>query len=41
MSSTNGQIGFAVVGCGMIARFHARALAEVLSAATGRIVNLQ
>jgi predicted dehydrogenase len=27
--SPDGQIGFAIVGCGMIARFHARALAEV------------
>src|SRR5262249_56702991 len=24
-----GMLGFAIVGCGMIARFHARALAEV------------
>jgi predicted dehydrogenase len=23
------DLGFAIVGCGMIARFHARALAEV------------
>ena len=23
------MLGFAIVGCGMIARFHARALAEV------------
>ena len=29
MSSSPPQIGFAVVGCGLIARFHARALAEV------------
>jgi UDP-N-acetyl-2-amino-2-deoxyglucuronate dehydrogenase len=29
MSSSNQPIGFAIVGCGLIARFHARALAEV------------
>src|SRR5579884_2931068 len=29
MLSNTSQIGFAIVGCGMIARFHARALAEV------------
>jgi predicted dehydrogenase len=29
MSSSTQPIGFAIVGCGMIARFHARALAEV------------
>src|SRR6202022_3746647 len=26
---TDQQVGFAIVGCGMIARFHVRALAEV------------
>jgi UDP-N-acetyl-2-amino-2-deoxyglucuronate dehydrogenase len=29
MSTSTQQIGFAIVGCGMIARFHARALAEI------------
>lgn len=29
MSSSTQPIGFAIIGCGMIARFHARALAEV------------
>ncbi len=29
MLSNTSQIGFAIVGCGMIARFHARALSEV------------
>ena len=29
MQSSTSKIGFAIVGCGMIARFHARALAEV------------
>jgi predicted dehydrogenase len=29
MSSSPSQIGFVIVGCGMIARFHVRALAEI------------
>src|SRR6476659_1062890 len=29
MSSTSNPLGFAIVGCGMIARFHVRALADV------------
>jgi predicted dehydrogenase len=29
MQESSGMLGFAIVGCGMIARFHARALAEV------------
>jgi UDP-N-acetyl-2-amino-2-deoxyglucuronate dehydrogenase len=32
MPLNTSQIGFAIIGCGMIARFHARALAEVPSA---------
>ena len=33
----NRDLGFVIVGCGMIARFHARALAEVAGA---RLVGL-
>src|SRR5258708_125655 len=29
MPTTDGQLGFCIVGCGMIARFHVRALEEV------------
>jgi UDP-N-acetyl-2-amino-2-deoxyglucuronate dehydrogenase len=32
MVDSASQVGFAIVGCGMIARFHARALAEVADA---------
>ena len=33
------QIGFALVGCGMIARFHARALAEIPEARIAALVS--
>src|SRR5579884_3673723 len=33
------QLGFAVVGCGMIARFHARALAEIPTARVAALVS--
>jgi UDP-N-acetyl-2-amino-2-deoxyglucuronate dehydrogenase len=36
---SSNQIGFAVVGCGMIARFHARALAEVPDARLEALVS--
>ncbi len=39
MSSSTQQIGFAIVGCGMIARFHARALAEVPDARLAALVS--
>ena len=32
-------IGFAIVGCGMIARFHARALAEIPGARIAAVVS--
>jgi predicted dehydrogenase len=32
MPTTDGQLGFCIVGCGMIARFHVRALEEVAGA---------
>ena len=33
------MLGFAIVGCGMIARFHARALAEVPGARVVALVS--
>ncbi len=39
MSSSTQPIGFALVGCGMIARFHARALAEVPDARLSALVS--
>ena len=32
------KLGFAIVGCGMIARFHARALAEIPEARIAALV---
>ena len=34
-----GRLGFAIVGCGMIARFHVRALAEVPGATLAALVS--
>ncbi len=39
MGISNDTIGFAIVGCGMIARFHARALAEVPGAKVTALVS--
>src|SRR6516225_2278834 len=39
MSSGTQPIGFAIIGCGMIARFHARALAEVPDARLSALVS--
>jgi UDP-N-acetyl-2-amino-2-deoxyglucuronate dehydrogenase len=39
MSSPTSRIGFAIVGCGMIARFHARALAEIPDARLAALVS--
>jgi UDP-N-acetyl-2-amino-2-deoxyglucuronate dehydrogenase len=36
---SSGKIGFAIIGCGMIARFHARALAEVPDARLAALVS--
>ncbi len=33
------QLGFAIIGCGMIARFHARALAEIPEARVAALVS--
>jgi predicted dehydrogenase len=33
------QLGFAIIGCGMIARFHARALAEIPQARVAALVS--
>jgi len=39
MPSSSQQIGFAIIGCGMIARFHARALADVPDARLTALVS--
>jgi predicted dehydrogenase len=39
MSAGSPPIGFAIIGCGMIARFHARALAEVPDARLSALVS--
>lgn len=39
MPAADGKLGFCIVGCGMIARFHARALAEVFGAKLTALVS--